>query len=53
MAGSRVVSYEYEANNGNLKRVTYANGAYIRYSYDEQDRMLLSYYKDPSCAGRS
>ncbi len=50
VAGSRVVSYEYEANNGNLKKVTYANGAYIRYSYDEQDRMLLSYYKDPSCA---
>ena len=34
-----VVSYEYEANRQSEK-VTYANGTYIRYSYDEQDRML-------------
>ena len=48
VAGAGVVSYEYEANNGNLKKVTYANGDSIRYTYDDQDRMLLSYYKNAS-----
>ena len=50
VAGARIVDYEYEANNGNLKKVTYANGDSIRYTYDAQDRMLLSYYKSASGA---
>ena len=43
-----MVSYEYEEDNGNLKKVIYGNGDYIRYTYDEQDRLLLSYYKSAS-----
>ena len=46
VAGNQVVSYEYEEDNGNLKKVIYGNGDYIRYTYDEQDRLLLSYYKE-------
>ncbi len=45
VAGKQVVGYTYEANNGNLQKVTYGNGDYIRYTYDDQDRLLLSYYK--------
>lgn len=48
VAGTQVVGYEYEPNNGNLLKVLYGNGCYIRYTYDQQDRMLLSFYKDPS-----
>ncbi len=48
IAGKQAVAYEYEAKNGNLKKMTYGNGAYIRYTYDDQDRLLLSYYKDAS-----
>lgn len=48
VSGIQIVNYEYEANNGNLKKVNYANGDYIRYTYDEQDRMMLSYYKSAS-----
>ena len=47
-AGNQFVNYEYEENNGNLKKVTYGNGDYIRYAYDEQDRVVLSYYKSAS-----
>ena len=48
VAGTQVVGYEYEPNNGNLLKVLYGNGSYIRYTYDNQDRLLLSYYKNTS-----
>ena len=48
VAGTQVVSYEYESGNGNLSKVTYGNGDYIRYTYDDQDRLKLSYYKSAS-----
>lgn len=46
IAGSNVISYQYEAGNGNLTKTTYANGAYIRYTYDAQDRVTDTFYKD-------
>ena len=45
IAGSQIVSYEYEPGNGNLLKTTYGNGDTIRYTYDKQDRLTLSYYK--------
>ena len=45
IAGKQVVSYTYEAKNGNLTKVVYANGNEIRYVYDSQDRLSVSYLK--------
>lgn len=45
--GVTLASRSYEANNGNLLKVTYGNGAYIRYEYDTQDRLAQSYYQAP------
>ncbi len=45
IAGKQVVSYTYEAKNGNLTKVVYANGNEIRYTYDSQDRLSVSYLK--------
>ena len=47
-AGKQIIGYEYEAANGNLLKTTYANGDYVRFTYDGQDRVLLSYYKPAS-----
>ena len=47
IAGQKVVSYSYEARNGNLSRVIYANGTEIHYTYDSQDRISVSYLKEP------
>ena len=47
-AGKQIIGYEYEAANGNLLKTTYANGDYVRFTYDGQDRVLLSYYKPTS-----
>ena len=44
VAGTKVIDYEYEPGNGNLKKITYGNGDYIRYIYDSMDRISLSYY---------
>lgn len=46
IAGSQVVQYIYESGNGNLSRTVYANGNEIRYTYDSQDRMTESYFRD-------
>lgn len=35
VAGKQAVRYEYEDGNGNLLKVCYGNGAYIRYEYDK------------------
>lgn len=32
--------------NGNLLKVCYGNGAYIRYEYDKQNRIHMVYFKD-------
>ena len=50
VAGTQVVTYIYEPNNGNLYKAVYANGAEIRYTYDAQDRMTASYYKASASA---
>lgn len=47
-AGKQIIGYEYEAANGNLLKTTYANGDSVRFTYDGQDRVLLSYYKPAS-----
>ena len=46
IAGSQVVQYIYESGNGNLSRTVYANGNEIRYTYDSQDRMTESYFRE-------
>ena len=44
IAGKKVVSYEYESNNGNLLKVLYGNGDYLRYDYDKQDRISITWF---------
>ena len=44
IAGSSVVSYEYEEKNGKLLKTKYANGDYLRYEYDIQGRLVKEYY---------
>ena len=39
-----MVSYEYESNNGNLLKVLYGNGDYLRYDYDRQDRISVTWF---------
>ena len=48
IAGSQVIQYIYESGNGNLSRTVYANGNEIRYTYDSQDRMTESYFRESS-----
>jgi len=39
--GSDVLAtYEYAANNGKLKRMSYGNGTYVLYEYDAVDRVV-------------
>ena len=45
IAGTRVVSYTYEAKNGNIGKAVYGNGHEIRYVYDSQDRLSASYFR--------
>ena len=45
IAGTRVVSYTYEAKNGNIGKAVYGNGHEIRYVYDSQDRLSTSYFR--------
>lgn len=42
-AGQSLASYQYAAQNGPLQKVTYGNGDYVRYVYDAQDRLEVSY----------
>ena len=44
IAGKKVVSYEYKPNNGNLLKVLYGNGDYLRYDYDKQDRISITWF---------
>ena len=37
-------TYEYEAHNGNVKKVTYGNGTTLYYSYDNLDRVIAMRY---------
>ena len=39
-----LVRYVYEEKNGNLERTVYGNKDYIRYTYDDMGRLILSYY---------
>ena len=39
-AGSKTLaSYTYNANNGKLKKLTYGNGTFVEYEYDDLDRI--------------
>ena len=50
VAGKQVVSYQYESQNGKLLKTIYANGDEIRYTYDTQERLAISYLKTASVA---
>ena len=39
VAGTTLASNTYKANNGPIDRTTYANGAYISYTYDTYNRL--------------
>ncbi|MBO5374551.1 MAG: RHS repeat protein, partial [Clostridia bacterium] len=41
---SPLAVYDYEAGNGNLNKLTYGNGVYVEYTYDEIDRMIGTCY---------
>ncbi|MBE6649615.1 MAG: hypothetical protein E7614_08905 [Ruminococcaceae bacterium] len=41
-----LASYTYEANNGNMKSVTYANGNTVENVYDALDRIVAIKYND-------
>ena len=41
-----LVSYEYYNNNGNLRAMDYANGAWVSYGYDILGRVIQKYYSD-------
>ena len=43
-----IVSYAYEANNGNLSGLTYGNGDTVAYTYDELDRVIKICYDNNS-----
>ena len=45
IARTKVVSYVYESDNGNLLKTVYGNGDSIRYVYDKEDRVKESYYQ--------
>ena len=40
IGNTAIATYEYVQNNGNLKKTTLANGAYIEYTYDSVDRLV-------------
>ena len=40
IAGTKVISHEYAAKNGNLLKSTYANGWEVTYTYDNLDRVI-------------
>ena len=42
-AGTDLVTYTYEAPNGNLLKALYADGSYFRYEYDAMDRVKETY----------
>ena len=40
IGNTAIATYEYVQNNGNLKKTTLGNGAYIEYTYDSVDRLV-------------
>jgi RHS repeat-associated protein len=43
-----LAQYEYKANNGKLQKLTYGNGDYVEYIYDELDRIIEICYNGSS-----
>lgn len=41
-----LASYEYNTNNGKLKKLNYGNGVTIRYEYDDLDRVSKIWYTE-------
>ena len=46
VGSSPLVTYDYEANNGNLIQQTYANNATVTYTYDNLGRIATTTYDD-------
>ncbi len=44
--GNDLATYEYASKNGNLKSMTYGNGAVVSYTYDIFDRIKTETHKD-------
>ena len=44
--GNDLATYEYASKNGNLKSMTYGNGAVVSYTYDMFDRIKTETHKD-------
>ena len=44
VSDSRLARYEYIQNNGNLKKLSYENGACVEYTYDSLDRIIALCY---------
>lgn len=41
-----LATYEYNANNGKLKKLNYGNGVTVRYEYDDLDRVSKIWYTE-------
>ena len=44
VGNTTLADYTYAANNGNLTRLDYGNGAYVTYTYDKLDRIVGECY---------
>ena len=44
VGNTTLANYTYAANNGNLTRLDYGNGAYVTYTYDKLDRIVGECY---------
>ena len=48
-AGSWLLAdYEYNSNNGKIKKISYGNGQYVRYVYDSLENVSEIWYKNSS-----
>ena len=46
VGNTTIANYTYAANNGNLTRLDYDNGAYVTYTYDILDRVVGECYNE-------
>jgi len=53
-AGDKTIAqYTYAPNNGHLEKLTYGNGDYEEYEYDNLDRLVKAYYNGSTEAAYS
>ncbi len=51
--GATLVTYTYAPNNGKLQKMSYGNGDFVEYDYDELDRLSQVCYTDTDNSGNS